>query len=84
MKNYLAQTPQNLAVTKILQKFRKTSTPLRKYYLPATSLAVGKKFRLSLRGRQYVDVLAFLLRFFDTERVDNHDEGMTEHHLHYN
>ena len=28
MKNYRAQTPQNLALTKILQKFRKTSTPL--------------------------------------------------------
>ena len=28
MKNYRAQTPQNLALTKILHKFRKTSTPL--------------------------------------------------------
>ena len=28
MKNYRAQTPQNLALTKILQKFRKTSAPL--------------------------------------------------------
>ena len=28
MKNYLAQTPQYLALTKILLKFRKTSTPL--------------------------------------------------------
>ena len=26
-KNYRAQTPENLALTKILQKFRKTSTP---------------------------------------------------------
>ena len=28
MKNYRAQTPQNLALTEILQNFRKTSTPL--------------------------------------------------------
>ena len=28
MKNYRAQTPQNLALTKILQKYRKTSTSL--------------------------------------------------------
>ena len=28
MKIYRAQTPQNLALTKILHKFRKTSTPL--------------------------------------------------------
>ena len=30
MKNYRAQTPQNLALSKILQNFRKTSTPLKK------------------------------------------------------
>ena len=30
MKNYRAQTPQNLGLTKILHKFRKTSTPLPK------------------------------------------------------
>ena len=28
MKNYQAQTPQNLVLTKILQDFGKTSTPL--------------------------------------------------------
>ena len=28
MKNYRAQTPKNLVLIKILQKFRKTSTPL--------------------------------------------------------
>ena len=33
MKNYRAQTPQNLALTKILHKFRKTSTSLN-YILP--------------------------------------------------
>ena len=29
MKNYQAHTPQNLKLTKILQNFRKTSTPLK-------------------------------------------------------
>ena len=34
MKNYQAQTQQNLGLTKILQKFRKTSTPQENEHTP--------------------------------------------------
>ena len=41
MKNYWVQTPQNLAFTIILQKFRKTSTPLRAWFFSGARDGLG-------------------------------------------
>ena len=48
MKNYQVQTTQNLVLAKILQKYRKTSTPLRGEWDTAGKLAVRILLELSL------------------------------------